>query len=456
MALSGPVRRVFAAWAGVPDEPAVKRWVLVVVTDAIGTGMYLPISVLYFTVVVGLRPASVGLGLGIAGLLGSIASPVAGALVDRWGARAVLVACWLAAAVAFVGYLGVRGWTSFVLVATVAQVADHVAQPAKKVFLSAIVSAERRVPLMAFQRATFNVGIGLGGLVTAALLLVGTNTAYHAVLIADAVTFLGAAGLIRTIPVPRPGRPGTKPSAASTPVAAVRHQAGYRQVLRDRRYVALAVLNVLVLTYSTAFQVGMPLWVHQYTSAPTSVIPVLFTLNTVLVVLLQVRLTRSCTTVRQTPRAYLRVAGTFGLAALGYWTAYRLGRAEALVVAVLVAAVLAHTLAELYGQVGEWTVSFTLAPDRLRGRYLALFGLSLSAEAAIGPGLVTMLIAVSPDLAWFGLAGVLALGCLVTSWVVRGAAEPDEASRPADTGPSAAATPSSPPHQATEPKGHVA
>jgi MFS-type transporter involved in bile tolerance (Atg22 family) len=82
-------------------------------------------------------------------------------------------------------------------------------------------------------------------------------------------------------------------------------------------------------------------------------------------------------------------------------------------------------LTELFGAVGEWTVSMTLAPERLRGRYLSLFGLSYSAQEALGPALVIALITANADLAWFVLAALLAVGCLMSARLVRTSAEPD-------------------------------
>lgn len=424
MTLPGTIRRV-AALAGVPDSPTARRWAWVAVVDAIGTGMFLPVSVLYFTVVVHLSAESVGLGLGIAGLVGCAATPVAGALIDRWGAKRLLIICWLAAGAAYAGFLGVHNWGSFVAIAAVAQAADHMIVPGRRVFVTSIATGDDRVSLMSFQRAMLNVGFGIGGLLTAAALAIGTRSAYQAILVVDAVSYLAATGVMATIAVPR-NLAGQAPESPAADSGTTR-KAGFREVLADWRYVSLALIDVTVLTYASTFTIGMPLWVHLHTSAPTSMVGLLFTLNTVLVVVLQLRTARTCSTLEQAPRAFLRTAGAFALAAVGYWAAYRAGRAEALVIVLLIAAVLAHTMAELYGSVGEWTVSLNLAPENLRGRYLSLFGLSLSAQQTVGPVLVTALIVASPDLAWFALAGLLAAGCAATIWLVAGAAVPQEA-----------------------------
>jgi MFS family permease len=415
------VRCALRTWTGLPDVPAARRWAWVAVVDSLGTGMLLPVTVIYFTVVVGLPAPSVGVGLGIAGLLGMIGSPLSGVLVDRLGARVMVITWFAVAAAGYFSYTLVDGWVTFVLATSVAQIADHAAKPAKQAFVASIVGAEHRVALMAFQRAVRNIGYAAGGLVTAALLTFADRAGYTVVLLANAVSYLAAAALVLGIPVLASARPGPR----SVPDPAPRM--GYRQVLADRRYVAVAVLNTLVLTHATAFTIGVPLWVTQRTDAPTGVVGVLFTVNTVLVVVLQVRMAQGVTSVRGTPPVYLRAATAFTVAALAYWLASVVGDLLVVVVLVLLLGVVTHTVAELYAAVGEWTVSINLAPDHLRGRYLSLFALSSSAHQALGPAVVTVLIAAVPGVAWFALAALLAVGCLATARLVRDAAEPTAA-----------------------------
>ncbi|MGC5009252.1 MFS transporter [Streptosporangium sp. DT93] len=420
------VRRITRGWIGLPDAPGVRRWAWVAVIDAIGTGMRIPITVIYLTAVVHLPAAAVGVGLGVAALAGTVCAPAAGTLIDRFGPKAVVVACFLLAATGYLGYLSIGGMVSFVVVAVIAEIAEHSARPAKQALVAAMVTAEQRVPLMAFQRSVRNIGFGLGGLIGAALVTLDSQAGYRAVLAGDAVSFLLAAALVAGIRVARAPRGGP---AARTGSGA-RAPGGFREVLADRRYVALAVANTMVMTHVTALNVGVPLWVSRQTSAPPGVVGALFALNTALVVLLQVRLTRGVSRAGQTPPVYVRAAVSFALAAAGYWAASVAGDALPFVVVLLVLAVLAHTASELYGSVGEWTVSVNLAPERLRGRYLSLFSLSFSAHQAIGPVLVILLITQVPGIAWFVLAAVLGTGCLVSAWLARGAREPDEPDEP--------------------------
>ncbi|KAB8182865.1 MFS transporter [Microbispora catharanthi] len=421
------LRRLARNWIGLPDVPGARRWAWVAVIDAVGTGMRIPVTVLYLTAVVQLPAASVGVGLGVAALVGTVCAPAAGALIDRLGPRTMVIACFLTAATGYFGYLAIRDWVSFMVVAVVAEIAEHSARPAKQALVAAMVTPEQRVPLMAFQRSVRNIGFGLGGLTSAALVALKAHTGYTMVLAGDAVSFLVAAALVIGIHVTRPAAARAAGAGAGGGGGGkASPRGGFREVLADRRYVALAVLNTLVMTHVTALNVGVPLWIDQHTAASPGLVGVLFAMNTALVVLLQVRLTKGISRVGQTPPVYARAAAAFALAAIVYWAASLAGDALSLVVVLLVVGVLAHTAAELYGAVGEWTVSVNLAPEHLRGRYLSLFSISFSAHQAIGPVLVIVLITQAPGIAWFVLAAVLGVGCLASAWLAHGAEEPAE------------------------------
>ncbi len=76
---------------GVPDTPKVRILLTALAVDALGTGLFAAFSLLYFHEVAGLPLARVGLTLTIATLVGLVANPLAGSLVDRFGAKQVLI-----------------------------------------------------------------------------------------------------------------------------------------------------------------------------------------------------------------------------------------------------------------------------------------------------------------------------------------------------------------------------
>jgi predicted MFS family arabinose efflux permease len=95
-----------------PRDRNQRLILLAYLANALGTGLFLPVSVLYLTRIVGLSATRAGLGLTIAGLVAVVAGPCAGPLLDRFDARAVVVGCFAASALGFAAYLAVGSFPS--------------------------------------------------------------------------------------------------------------------------------------------------------------------------------------------------------------------------------------------------------------------------------------------------------------------------------------------------------
>ena len=389
--------------AGRPRHPAAARWAVASVADAIGTGLLLPVTVLFFTQQVGLSAESVGLGLGIAGAAALTVSPVGGVLTDRIGAKPTMIGCWLLAAIGFLSFLLVDSWPAFVLAAAVGQIADQTAKPAKQTFVAGLAQGEERLRLLAFQRSVRNLGFAVGGLLATVVLTAGGAAGYRVLIIGNAASYVVAAVLVT-------GIASKRPAVARTRELGWR---GYGIVLRDKRYVGLAALDAVVLLHTTTFTIGLPLWVSEHTQAPTAVVAALFTLNTLLIVVFQVLATNGVGGLRDVPPVYVRAAAAFLLAAVLYLVAGHVG--PWIATGLLVVGAGLHTLTELWGSVGEWTVSVDLAAEAHRGKYLAVFGLGNSVQQAVGPAVVAVLIAGGSDLGWPIIGVVTAVACLATA-----------------------------------------
>jgi hypothetical protein len=177
-------------------------------------------------------------------------------------------------------------------------------------------------------------------------------------------------------------------------------------VLSDRPYVGLALLNVVVALHDSLLLVAMPLWILTRTSAPLAMTGLLFTLNTVLVVLLQVRTARRIAARRGISASYRTAALAFVVACVAF--ALAAGASTQVAVVLLVMALAALTLGELENTAGEWFLSVELAPHHLRGRYLGLFKTSMALQQAIGPLVVTAILVHWGRMGWIALALALA------------------------------------------------
>jgi MFS family permease len=405
--------RVVRGVLGIVDFPGSARWAAASLINAVGTGLLLPLSVLYFTIHVGLSPSSVGAGLTIGGLIALAFVPLGGVVIDRFGPKPVLLVCWLVAAGAYASYGVVHDWGEFVVAVTVAEIAAAVSSTAGKSLLAGIATGRDRLKLFASQRSLGNLGYGLGGLLATLALAVG-GAAYDCVVYGDALTFLLAIVLVCGVPVP--GRPAVAPGPFGS-------TGGMRLVLADRRYLTLSALDFLTTFQDGALAVGLPLWVVLHTHAPRALTGVLFTINTVLVVLFQVRATAGVNSIADVPRTYRRGAVLMSICAVAYLAAHFVGEAAA--VALLVVGVALHTATEILVSAGEWTASVELADDAHRGKYLSIYRLGYSVQDALAPLIVTSLLALGTVWLWPVLALVVCSGALASA-VITGRVGPPE------------------------------
>jgi MFS family permease len=389
----------------VPQDPDQRRVLAASFVDALGTGLFLPLSVIYLTRIVGLSPTRVGLGLTIAGFVAVVVAPVAGPLLDRFAARSIVLACFAVSAAGFLAYIAVDSFASFAAVAIVLQLASRVERPATAILALGVASGPDRVVALAWQQSVRNLGYAVGGLLAGLALVVDGKTPFVVLLAANAASYAIASMLVLRLPAVRP--------AVSTGNAG--EKLGYRQVVQDRPYVALALLNVLVALNDSLLRVAMPLWILLRTDAPLPLTGLLFALNTALVVLLQVRTTRNIAAPRGIARSYRTAALSFVVACVCF--ALAAGAAQVAAIVLLVLALAALTVGELETTAGEWFLSVELAPARLRGRYLSLYKSSMSLQQAIGPALVTFAVVDWGRLGWAALALILVTGSLASGRV---------------------------------------
>jgi hypothetical protein len=392
---------VAAKWlAKAPRDPVQRRLLAASFADALGTGLFLPLSVIYLTRIVGLSPTRAGLGLTIAGSFAIAAPAVSGALLGRFDARRIVLGCFAASALGFLAYIAVDSFASFLGVAIVIQFAGRMERPATAVLALGVTPGPRQIDALAWQYSLRNLGYGVGGLLAALALLVHGKTPFTVLLAANAASYVAAGLLVLQLPAVRP------------PERAERDTTSYREVLRDRAYVGLTVLNVIMALHDSLLLVAMPLWIATRTKAPLALTGLLFALNTVLVVLLQVRTTRTMAAGGGIARSYRIAAVSFMLACGAF--ALAAGAPVFVAIMLLVVALGALTSAELVTSAGEWFLSVELAPARLRERYISVYKTSMAVQQAVGPVLVTAVLAGWGRLGWLALASLLAAGTLAS------------------------------------------
>lgn len=387
----------------VPETREARAFTLVMLVSAVGLGLFLSGSTIFYVRVVGLTPAQIGLGLAVSAAVGLATTVPIGALADRLGAPRMLVALQLWRAGWFAALAFVRGPVGFLVVASCLAIAEAATAPTVQAIIGTITAKADRTRTMAIIRTVRNVGFSGGALLAAAFVVNDDPWGYRGLVLCNAAAFVLAAVILVRLHLPY-----QPPARRESPWRAL-------QGLHVR-YLALAGLNGALSLHMTLLSVGLPLWVLSATVLPQSAVPLAVTVNTVLAVVLQVALSKGAARPGGAAQA-LRLAG---LSLAGCVVALAVAAKVPLVaaaVALLVGTVLL-TLGELWQAAGGWELSFEHARDERRTTDLAAFSLGTSAQSIVGPPLVTAVVA-QGTVGWLALAAGFVLLVLLVSPVVR-------------------------------------
>jgi MFS family permease len=352
--------------------------------DNFGSGLFLPLSLLYGIQVVGLPVAVAGSVVTVGKLLGLAAPALVGRFVDRFGARQVVIGSQALQAVGTFVYL-LTGDAVTVLVASAllaagqqafyssvfGMIADTVQPGGSKDWAFAVVGTVRG--------SCFGLGGLIGGVLTAA-----GPAALRVAVAVDGGTFLVAAAvLLLFLHVPHARH--EREQAVSVP--------------RNRPYLVLIVVTALGSLATDVFLEGISVYVIEVLHGPSWVAGAMVAVLTISGIVF------GAIVVRWTRRWWRTTGMRLGYATTAVWAVVSMGAVlvPALVLppyllgtAVLLAAAL--LLGNRVNALAE-----AAAPRATRGRYLAAFQYAFTAAGIAAPGVVA-LFAVGPWLPWLVIA----------------------------------------------------
>ncbi len=378
---------------GFPSVGEHRRFVLAIVADTVGSGLFMPITLLYFLAMTDLTLVQIGSALSLSALLTMPGAFVIGSLVDRFGPRRMMLIGNLVQAVGMLAYLWADSLLTVALWTTLLNIGRQSFWGSFGNVVTAISAPGERELWFGFLQAVRNLGYSVGGVLAGVALQIGTDLAYQSVVVINAVTFVLAYFLLLDVPDHRAARVDDAPVE------------GWGVVLRDRAYFRLVLCQLGFVAGMMVLNFALPVYVAETIDLPGWVVGAIFTLNTVLVGLGQGLVVR-----RMTGQVRARM---MGLAQVVFVVSYALFVVAGwlpvwLAVVVMLVGVTVYTLGELTGGPVLSATAAEAAPDHLRGRYLGLFQLSWALGGAVAPVTFTWLLAHGPTTLWWVL-GVVAI-----------------------------------------------
>jgi MFS family permease len=398
---------VKAFWAALPREG---RWLLsTVAIQTLGRGLTLPFTLIYLHEVRGFDLGLAGTLMALVAVTGFLVTGPSGALTDKYGARAVLIA----GIVSMVAGNLLLAYATTPAAAAVALVLIGlnfgVSWPAFNALIAAVVTGPLRQTYFGINFALVNLGIGVGGIVGGLWADVDRPGTFTAIFIGDAITGLVPLFLLLGPLRHVSGRAPASDDEVATPTV------GYLAILREP-----TVRWLTALTFVATFigygqhEAGFPGYARAAAEVSTRTVGLSFAINTAVIVLLQFTVLSRITGRRRT-RVTVVMAAIWAAA----WALLGVGGlvpGGAIATSAVLGFMAVFALGETLLQPTVPAMTNDLASDRTRGRYNALTAAAFQGGAIAGPIAAGLLLHRGLGSAYIV---IMVLGCVAIAGMAR-------------------------------------
>jgi len=375
-----------------------KFWVVVGVSfiDGVGGTLLFPFFSLYITEKFNVGMTQAGLILGLFSIFGLFGGMIGGGLTDRFGRRKIIIIGLVFSAVSTLSLGLVNRFATLIPLAVLIGLLSHFAGPAHSAMVADLLPEKQRQEGFGILRVVGNmawiVGPTIGGFVA--------QRSFLALFIIDSIISCVVALLFYLF------MPETKPQHAlegeEKPEGILATFRGYFTVMRDKAYMAFLVAGILMgLVYQQMYN-SLSVYLRDNHGIESQGYGFLLTTSAIVVILFQFTITR---VIKKRPPFLMMALGTFfyaiGFSMFGWVNAYP----------YFALAIIIITIGEMLVVPTSQALAANFAPEDMRGRYMAVFGLLWMIPATIGPGAAGYILDnYNPNLLWIAGGGL----CLVS------------------------------------------
>ena len=377
-------------------------WTLVVVTfiDRLGGFLLFPFFALYITKKFNVGMTEVGILFALFAGSSFIGSFLGGALTDRIGRRSMVIFSLLTSAFSTLAMGFVDSLSAFYMIAIVSGIFTDTGGPAYNAIVGDLLPEEKRAQGYGVLRVALNVSAVIGPAIGGFL----ASRSYLALFVSDAIISSIVAIIVYfTIPETKPeALPGTQPESVAGSFK------GYFRVFRDGAFVFFMIASVLAWMTYMNMNTTLGVFLRDVHGIPESGYGYIISLNAIIVVLFQFWTTRR---LEKYPPMLVMALGTL-LFAVGF-TMY--GLFSSYVWFMLAMVII--TIGEMVAVPVSNAEVINFAPEDMRGRYNAVYGLAWTIPSMIGPYLAGLIMDnYNPNWLWYacGILGALGAASFVS------------------------------------------
>jgi MFS family permease len=371
--------------------------------DRLGGALLFPFFGLYVTDKFDVGMIEVGIIFAIWAVTSQVGSVIGGALTDKTGRKTMVIFGLIISALSALAMGFVNDLNLFYITVAIAGTLGDMGGPAQQAMVADLLPEEKRAQGYGVWRVVANLAVMIGPLIGGWM----ATSSYLSLFITDAITSTITAGIVMAT------LPETKPEAAEGKEEEnlVRTFIGYIKVFKDLIFMEFILAAILMNTVYVQMNSTLPVYLRDIHNSPPSTYGIILSINAGMVVVFQFWLTRKVASIP--PMLVMALGTLFYLVGFGMYG--------------VVSGFFMFTLAMVILTIGEMilipvaqALVAQFAPEDMRGRYMAVYGIAWSIPFAIGPYLAGLVMEkIDPNWVWYGSAVVCVfaiLGFLRLQW----------------------------------------
>jgi len=353
--------------------------------DVIGNTLLMPFFALYVTQKFDVGMTQAGIILATNSIAGMVGSTLGGAMADRFGRRGIILFGLVVSALSGLTLGFVDKFYMFYGLSVFVGLMSSAAQPAHQAMVADILPPEKRAEGFGMMRVISNfawiIGPTIGGFLA--------SYSFLYLFLSDAVISIITAVLVfRLLPETRP-----QPKENTEGVSLLETLRGYRVAIADRPFGGFVMASILMILVYQQMYTSLSVFLRDVHHVDPQFYGLVMSTSAVTVVLFQFATTRI---IKRYPPFLMMVAATFfymiGFGMYGFVAT----------VPLFMLAMVIITIGEMIGMPTSNVLAAHFAPEDMRARYMAVFGLTWTVPAMIGPWAAGLVIDnYNPNYVWY-------------------------------------------------------
>ena len=377
-------------------------WILVgsLFIDRVGGALVFPFLALYITSKFNVGMTDVGIIYAIYSGGAFFGNMIGGALTDKFGRKKMLIiGLFFSASISIMMGL-INEWELFYGLAFVTGLLSEFSGPAVQAMVTDLLPIEKRTEGFGILRVAINLSVTIGPAIGG--ILAGVN--YLLLFITDAIISTITALIVFF------SLPETKPEVkeGQREESVLQSFGGYSRVLKDKVFIAFVFLATFTAIVYMQMHSTLSVYLRDVHAVPAQYYGYLLSINAAMVVFFQFSVTRRIKNVH--PLLIMMAGNLFyalGFGLFGFTSSYW----------QFILSMVILTIGEMINAPVMQTLIANLAPEDMRGRYMATFHTGWGIAAAVGPWAAGVVLDnYNPNWIWYAggiICSLVALGYVV-------------------------------------------